>query len=142
MFMAAGLVYSALRHDRIADLAGVARAYPMTIFAFAIGGVCLIGLPPSGGFLAKWLLLEATIETGQWWWAVVLLVGGLFTAAYTFIVVFRTLAPANQPLTIHADVPRYQQWAALTLALLSLVLGLVALGPIDVVGLGRSGAPQ
>jgi formate hydrogenlyase subunit 3/multisubunit Na+/H+ antiporter MnhD subunit len=142
MFMAAGLVYSALGHDRIADLAGVARAYPMTIFAFAIGGVCLIGLPPSGGFLAKWLLLEATIETGQWWWAVVLLVGGLFTAAYTFIVVSRTLAPANLPLAIHADVPRYQEWAALTLALLSLALGLVALGPIDVVGLGRAGGPQ
>jgi formate hydrogenlyase subunit 3/multisubunit Na+/H+ antiporter MnhD subunit len=142
MFMAAGLVYSALGHDRIAEIAGVARAYPMTIVAFAIGGVCVIGLPTSGGFLAKWLLLEATIETGQWWWAVVLLVGGLFTAAYTFIVVSRTLAPANLPLTIHADVPRYQEWAALTLALLSLAPGLVALGPIDVVGLGRAGGPQ
>lgn len=141
MFMTAGLVYGALGHDRIADLAGVARAFPVTIFAFAIGGVCLIGLPPSGGFLAKWLLLEATIATGQWWWAIVMLVGGLFTAAYVFIVVRRTLSPVSHPLKLAADVPRYQEIAALTLALFSLALGLVALGPADVLSLGRMGGP-
>ena len=58
----------------------------MTIFAFALGGVSLIGLPPSGGFLAKWILLEAAVATGQWWWAIVILAGGLFTSAYMFIV--------------------------------------------------------
>ena len=84
-----GLIYAALGHDRIAELGGIARALPMTIFAFALGGVSLIGLPPSGGFLAKWLLLEAAVATGQWWWAIVMLAGGLFTSGYVFIVLSR-----------------------------------------------------
>ena len=141
MFMSAGLVYTALGHDRIAELGGVARAFPMTIFAFAIGGVCLIGLPPSGGFLAKWLLLEAAVVTGQWWWAIVMLAGGLFTGGYMFIVLSHALAPSREPLKPVMVAPRYQELAALTLALFSLALGLVALGPVDVLELGRPGGP-
>ena len=77
MFMAAGLIYAALGHDRIAGLGGIARALPMTVLAFAVGGVSLVGVPPSGAYLAKELLLGAAAETGQWWWAVVLQAGGM-----------------------------------------------------------------
>ena len=132
MFMAAGLIYAALGHDRIAELGGAARALPMTVFAFAIGGVCLIGLPPSGGFVAKWLLLDTAIATGRWSWAMALLAGGLFTAGYIFIVVAGALGSPQEPLKLRVAVPKYQEAAALTLALLSLLLGLVVLGPIDV----------
>jgi multicomponent Na+:H+ antiporter subunit D len=137
MFMAAGLIYAALGHDRIAELGGIARALPMTIFAFALGGVSLIGLPPSGGFLAKWLLLEAAAATGQWWWAIVMLAGGLFTSAYVFIILSRAVAPPSAPLELRVAVPRYQEAAALALALTSLLLGLVALGPLDILQVGR-----
>ena len=132
MFMAAGLIYAALGHDRIAELGGVARALPVTVFAFAVGGVCLIGLPPSGGFLAKWLLLDAAIATGQWPWAMVILAGGLFTSGYVFIVLYRALVSPHEPLKLCVAVPKYQEAAALTSAVFSLLLGLVALGPVDV----------
>jgi formate hydrogenlyase subunit 3/multisubunit Na+/H+ antiporter MnhD subunit len=139
MFMAAGLVYAALGHDRIAELGGIARALPMTTFAFALGGVCLIGLPPSGGFLAKWLLLEAAVGTGQWWWAIAILAGGLFTSGYMFIVLSHALVPSREPLKLSVAVPRYQEAATLALASFSLLLGLLALGPIDVFQVGRAG---
>jgi formate hydrogenlyase subunit 3/multisubunit Na+/H+ antiporter MnhD subunit len=137
MFMAAGLIYASLGHDRIAELAGIARALPMTIFAFAFGGVSLIGLPPSGGFLAKWLLLHSAVTTGQWWWAMVMLAGGLFTSGYMFIVLSRALAPTHEPLELRMIVPRYQEAVALALALASLLLGFAALGPVDVFKIGR-----
>jgi multicomponent Na+:H+ antiporter subunit D len=132
MFMAAGLIYAALGHDRVAELGGAARALPMTIFAFAIGGVCLIGLPPSGGFLAKWLLLDAALASGQWPWVLVMLAGGLFTSAYMFIVLSRAYQSPSEPLKLRVAVPRYREAAVLTLAVFSLLLGLVALGPVDV----------
>ena len=53
MFMAAGLIYATLGHDRTAELRGAGRALPMTMAAFALAGASLVGLPPSGGFLAK-----------------------------------------------------------------------------------------
>ncbi len=139
MFLAAGLVYKVLGHDRIADLRGVASVLPMTVVAFALGGASLIGLPPSGGFYAKWLLMSGALATAQWWWAVVMLVGGLLTSAYVFVVVVRAMAPADAGWTPTSNVPRFQQWAVLGLALCSFLLGLAALLPVDIAEIGRSG---
>jgi multicomponent Na+:H+ antiporter subunit D len=135
MFLAVGSIYSALGHDRIADLAGVARALPMSVFAFALGGISLVGLPPAGGFLAKWWLLSAAVGSGQWWWALVLMVGGLLTAAYLYAVVSRTLRAPEVPLVLQASVARYREYTTLALALTSVLLGLVGL--FDLRGLQR-----
>jgi multicomponent Na+:H+ antiporter subunit D len=142
MFMSAGLMYAALGHDRIDGLAGIGRLLPMTVFAFALGGVSLIGLPPSGGFLAKWLLLDAAVVSGQWWWAATMLAGGLLTSGYMFLVLSRAMTPALEPVKLHATIPQYQQAAALALALCSLLLGLVAFSSFDAVQIGRPAAAQ
>jgi multicomponent Na+:H+ antiporter subunit D len=124
MFMAAGLIYGALGHDRITELGGIGRALPMSVCAFALGGVALIGVPPSGAYLSKQLLLQAAAETEQWWWVVVLQTGGIFTSAYLFIVLAHALAPADKPVTLRVQVPRIREATALALALCSLLLGL------------------
>jgi NADH:ubiquinone oxidoreductase subunit 5 (subunit L)/multisubunit Na+/H+ antiporter MnhA subunit len=136
MFMAAGLVYVALGHDRVKDLGGIARVLPMSVAAFALGGIALIGLPPAVGFLAKWLLLGAALASGQWWWALVLVLGGLLTACYVFPFLARALASDAEPKIVRA-VPRLQEAAALALAIVSTLLGLVALAPVDLVQVGR-----
>ncbi len=82
LFMSAGVIYAALGHDRIAALSGAARVSPLAVLAFALGGLALLGVPSSGAYLAKDLLLQASDETGRWWWAVVIQGGGIFTAAY------------------------------------------------------------
>ncbi len=137
LFLAAGLIYLTLGHDRIADLRGVAQALPMTLTAFALAGASLIGLPPSGGFLAKWLLLSAALDSAQWWWAVVMLLGGLFTSVYVFIIVVRSLAPAEAGWTPKTRVPQYQQMTVLALALSAFLLGWAVLLPEDIVQFGR-----
>jgi formate hydrogenlyase subunit 3/multisubunit Na+/H+ antiporter MnhD subunit len=129
MFMAAGLIYHALGHDRIAGLAGVGRALPVSVLTFALAGLALMGLPPSGAFAAKKLLLDAAGASGQWWWEVVLDVGGLLTASYVVLVLAHALLPAAEPVKPRASVSRIAEAAALALALCSLALGLAALGP-------------
>jgi multicomponent Na+:H+ antiporter subunit D len=128
MFMAAGLIYAARGHDRIARLGGVARALPMTVLAFAVGGVSLLGVPPSGAYLAKELLLGAASETRQWWWAVVLQAGGWFTAGYLVLVLVHAFGPDTEAATARVPVARGRQAVALALALCSLALGLLPWG--------------
>ncbi|MBK9116866.1 MAG: NADH-quinone oxidoreductase subunit J [Betaproteobacteria bacterium] len=144
MFMAAGLVYAALGHDRVADLTGVARTLPITVAAFALSGIALIGLPPAGGFVAKWLLLSAALATAQWWWAVVIVVGGLLTACYVFGVLGRTLATVDPPPPRGA-VTRGREAVVLGLAIVATVLGFAAFAPVDLVQVGRppvAGVPR
>jgi formate hydrogenlyase subunit 3/multisubunit Na+/H+ antiporter MnhD subunit len=148
MFMAAGLIYAALGHDRIADLAGVARAMPLAIAAFAVSGLALMGVVPSGAYLAKKLLLEASYTSDQWWWTLVLQGGAAFTAGYVVLVLamaFRRPASAVAPEI--SPVSRLAQWAALGLSACSLAIALAARGwvpagliksPFDPVELGTT----
>jgi multicomponent Na+:H+ antiporter subunit D len=130
MFMAAGLIYAALGHDRIAELGGVARALPVTVLAFAISGLALMGVVPSGAYLAKKLLLESADSSGQWWWTTVLQGGAAFTAGYVVLVLANALRRPAVPVMLAKRVSRLSEYAALSLALCSLLLAFAALGPV------------
>src|SRR5262249_48339345 len=65
----------------------------------------------------------------QWWWALVIQAGGFFTGGYLVLVLAHALAPADEPVALHAPVPRVGEAAALTLAGCSLLVGLGDLGP-------------
>jgi formate hydrogenlyase subunit 3/multisubunit Na+/H+ antiporter MnhD subunit len=144
MFLVAGLVIEAAGHDRIAELKGLGRALPIGVLAFALAGLSLMGLPPSGGFVAKWLLLTTALASGQWWWAVPMLAGGLLAAGY----VFRLLNPAlTRPEEGPAApswraVPRRRQAVPLALALLSVLLGLAPMPVYRLLGIGRPQAAE
>jgi multicomponent Na+:H+ antiporter subunit D len=57
--------------------------------------------------------------------------GGIFTSSYVLLVIVHALAPAARPLTLRGPVPRYQEAAALALALCSALLGLLP-WPLDI----------
>jgi len=137
MFMAAGLIAEALGHDRIAGLSGIGRALPITVFAFALGGLSLMGLPPSGGFVAKAMLLTAAVAEGQWWWAVVVLAGGLLAGGYVFLVLARALADASEPVPPLAAMSTGRQAVPVALALCAVLLGFVPLRPSELLQIGR-----
>ncbi len=118
---------------------GVGRALPMSLIAFGLAGLSLIGLPPSGGFVAKWLLLSAAVDTGQWWWATVLVLGGLLTGGYVLLVLVRAMGSAAAPLEPPSRWHARREAVALAMSLCAVLLGLVALGPVELPTFGRSG---
>jgi multicomponent Na+:H+ antiporter subunit D len=139
MFMAAGLIAEALGHDRVAGLAGIGRALPITVFGFGLGGLSLMGLPPSGGFVAKAMLLTAAVAEGQWWWAVIVLTGGLLAGGYVFLVLARALADPIEPLRLLTTVSPSRQAVVVAVALCAVVLGFVPLRPSELLQIGRPG---
>jgi len=137
MFMAAGLIAEALGHDRVAGLSGIGRALPITVFAFGLGGLSLMGLPPSGGFVAKAMLLTAAVAEGQWWWAAVVLTGGLLAGGYVFLVLARSLTDPSEPVTLLSTVSPIRQAIVVALALCAVLLGFVPLRPLELLQIGR-----
>jgi multicomponent Na+:H+ antiporter subunit D len=135
MFLGAGLVAESLGHDRIADLRGIGRAMPMTLFAFGLGGLSLMGLPPSGGFTAKWLLLQATVDSGQWLWAAIVVGGGLLAGGYVYRVVAPALAVSD--IVVKAHPSRQREAIVLTLAIAALLLGFAPPRFLDLLQVGR-----
>jgi len=122
MFLTAGNILHAAGHDRIKDLDGITHLLPVSVFAFGLAGMSLIGLPPSSGFAGKWLLLNAALAQGQWWWVAVILLGSLLAAAYVARVLAHAFTQVNEP-QIPNSIPPVMEWTALALALLAVVLG-------------------
>ncbi|MFA5718035.1 MAG: proton-conducting transporter membrane subunit [Desulfobulbaceae bacterium] len=137
MFMSAGTIMLHAGHDRIRDLAGIRAYLPVTAFAYAAAGVNLIGLPPSGGFIAKWMLLITALASHQWLWAVVLLAGSFLAAAYVFRVVAQLFViPPDKPVIVRRRAGLLE-WPALIMALISLLLGLIAPYPLRLLEAGE-----
>jgi NADH:ubiquinone oxidoreductase subunit 5 (subunit L)/multisubunit Na+/H+ antiporter MnhA subunit len=103
---------------------------PLTLLTFAIAGVALMGLPPSGAYVAKKLFFDAAAATGQGWLAIVLDAGAFLTASYTVLVLAHAIRPAASPIKLKTPVSRVGEIAALLLAIASLLLGFVATGMI------------
>lgn len=126
MFLAAGEMQGALGSKRVRGLKGATQTMPVAMFAFAVAGGSLIGLPPSGGFLAKWVLLRPLLlEPAHWPWALGVLLGTLMSAAYVFRVV--TLAfDRAKPTRPSYDPDPFAQWLALLPAILVWGMALVS----------------
>jgi multicomponent Na+:H+ antiporter subunit D len=144
MFLAAGAMVRALGGDGLDSIAGVGARMPLAFAAFGLGGLNLAGLPPSGGFLGKWLLLSAAIEGGQWLWAGVLAAGSLLAAGYVFIVLRAAFLRVDAPPQTR-PIRRRLEIVAFLLALVPLGLGIWALEPTALIlssPLLRPGAPS
>lgn len=137
MFLAVGGIARGVGHDRIGGVRGIATHMPVSTYAFGLAGMSLIGLPPSGGFVAKWELLIASFGSGQWWWGVAILAGGLLTASYVFLVLGQELSQAEEDVAHKfSPVPAAMEWTALALALLAFLLGVRPLEALELLGIG------
>jgi formate hydrogenlyase subunit 3/multisubunit Na+/H+ antiporter MnhD subunit len=122
-FMAAGSMVMTVGHDRISGLPGLGGTMPFTLFAFGIAGVSLSGLPPTGGFAAKWLLVSSAIAAGDWFIVIVLVVGGLLAAAYVARVLRAALRTADRETEVVPTRRLALDWPPMVLAVLVLLLG-------------------
>jgi multicomponent Na+:H+ antiporter subunit D len=68
-------------------MAGLGRRMPWTMAAFVVGGLSLIGVPLTVGFVSKWYLVAAALEAGLWPVAVLILLSSLLAVVYVWRVV-------------------------------------------------------
>ena len=87
LFLALGCVLLRVGSARVSALAGLGKRMPLTMAAFVVGGLSLIGVPPTTGFISKWVLIEAALEAGQWYIAVPIVFGSLLAVAYVWKLV-------------------------------------------------------
>lgn len=125
MFLAAANLMKRLGSDLLDRLPGADQVMPVSVFALGLAGVNLMGLPPSGGFLAKWLLLTAAWQQQAWHIVAVILIGSLLAAGYIFRVMgLIYVRPVAEPATGAGPDPGLAcGLTALLLALLAIATG-------------------
>ena len=89
LFFCAGAIYVASGKTEISDMKGIGRVMPVTLFAFFIGSLSVIGLPPLGGSWSKYYLALGAYDAGELVFIGVLMVSSLLNVAYLLPVVGR-----------------------------------------------------
>jgi multicomponent Na+:H+ antiporter subunit D len=87
MFLALGCIFYRIASVNINDMAGMGRRMPWTMGAFVVGGLGLIGVPLTVGFISKWYLVLGALERGWWFAAALVLLSSLLAVVYIWRVV-------------------------------------------------------
>ncbi|MDE2879180.1 monovalent cation/H+ antiporter subunit D family protein [Candidatus Palauibacter soopunensis] len=125
LFFCAGAIYVAAHKTEISDMRGLGRAMPITMAAFLIGALSVIGVPPLGGSWSKWYLALGALDAGQILFVAVLMVSSLLNIAYLVPIPIRAFfsKPADG-----SDPPRFKEAPAFCVAALSFTaLGCIVL---------------
>ena len=89
LFFCAGAILVASHKTEISDMDGIGRQMPITMTAFLIGALSVIGLPPMGGSWSKWYLMLGAVEADQLVFVAALMISSLLNVAYLLPVVGR-----------------------------------------------------
>lgn len=89
LFFCAGSIFVGTGKKNISEMVGIGRRMPVTMAAFFIASLSIIGMPPCGGFLSKWYLVLGSLEAHQMPILFVLLLSSLLNAAYFMPIVYR-----------------------------------------------------
>jgi formate hydrogenlyase subunit 3/multisubunit Na+/H+ antiporter MnhD subunit len=139
LFLSAGCLIRAMGSDDLKAMRNIAGRLPVATFSLGLAGVSLMGLPPSAGFVGKWMLLRGSLAAGQWWWAGVITVGGLLTAAYVFKILSYTFVPGDSETADLQPVPLVMTLSALGLGVLCVLFGGRVEEVLILLGQGTSG---
>jgi multicomponent Na+:H+ antiporter subunit D len=103
LFMAIGAVFYQIGSVKLDDLAGIGKRMPITMGAFLIAGLSIIGVPGTVGFVSKWYLVLGAFEQGWWWLAFLIVASSLISVVYigriVEVVWFRPVSVAAKRAT-------------------------------------------
>jgi len=132
LFFCAGAVLYKTGQEYIHDLRGMGKRMPVTFACFALSSAALVGVPPLPGFLSKWNLAEAALDSKNilgYVGIAVLLISAVLTAIYLFLVVFKACFPAKTgttPESKKCEANGYMTIPLVVLCVMIVLLGIFA----------------
>lgn len=135
LFLCAGLLIKRAGIHRVSEMRGVARRMPVTMAAFSLATLGMIGTPPLSGFVSKWYLGLGILDVQQPLYLAVLLGGALLAAVYLLPIVYAAYLkepPAlasGEPAAESCEAPLSMLVPTVIASALTIVLGLAATVP-------------
>jgi multicomponent Na+:H+ antiporter subunit D len=129
LFMAVGCVSYKFDSTKVENLSGLKKSMPYTTLAFTLLSLALIGVPLTSGFVSKWYMMKAIIESHAWISLIVFATGSFFALIYMWKMVEKIYFGNNAAL--HAEmapgsvdkVPLPMLFCLLLMAALTVVTG-------------------
>jgi multicomponent Na+:H+ antiporter subunit D len=120
LFFAAGAIYTAAKKTEVWQLKGIGYRMPITMTAFTIGAISMIGVPPTAGFVSKWYILAGAFQADNYVAVMTIIASTALNAAYFLPIIYMAWfeRESEPPAKPHGEAP----WpAVLALSLTALL---------------------
>lgn len=125
LFFCAGAIITVTGKERISEMAGVGRQMPLTMLAFTVCSVGMIGIPPTNGLVSKLFLMGGSLDVDLPVVIVILITSALLNAAYFVPIIITALfKPGNFKPAKGLEAPISMLGPIVILALVCLVVGI------------------
>ncbi|MDD2689553.1 MAG: proton-conducting transporter membrane subunit [Candidatus Omnitrophica bacterium] len=129
LFLCAGIIEQNTGTKDITKLGGLIKTMPLTALAFLFCSFSVMGIPPFGGFFAKYLVFSGAISSGRMYVTALFLIGAFMTILYLFRVFSLVFLGENK---IEAKEGSWGMVSSVALlAVLSLLSGVLVRYPIN-----------
>ena len=132
LFLCAGIVEHSTHTKDIRQMGGLIKNMPVTAVSFIICAFSVMGIPPLGGFFAKYMVIGGAVDAGEPWIALTFAVGAVMTVLYlvrVFVKVF-----LGEPTHLNAKEGSWEMiFSVATLGILSILAGIFINVPAQVV---------
>tara|TARA_A100001015_G_scaffold278084_1_gene337932 strand:+ start:1423 stop:2880 length:1458 start_codon:yes stop_codon:yes gene_type:complete len=122
LFFAAGAIYTASKKTKVSELNGIGKRMPITMIAFTIGALSLIGIPPAIGFLSKWYILSGAFDAQETFVVAVIIISTLLNAAYFLPIIYAAFFRTDDNSKNHGEAPTAIIIAMASTGILSIAL--------------------
>ncbi|MBT9172277.1 MAG: Na(+)/H(+) antiporter subunit D [Syntrophomonadaceae bacterium] len=105
LFLSAGAIYRQTELRQVNRLQGIAFSMPVTMAAFSIAALSMVGIPLTSGFISKWYLSQGSIAAGQPIFIGLIVLSGILNASYFLPIIWQAffVVDRQQPKTITLD---------------------------------------
>ncbi|MCC5996642.1 MAG: monovalent cation/H+ antiporter subunit D family protein [Oceanicaulis sp.] len=111
LFFGAGILAERAGISQVDQMDGIGRRMPITMTAFTIAALGMIGAPPVAGFVSKWYLAIGAYQSGASWVIAVLAASSLLNAAYFLPLIYRAwLKPSGGGLPSPEALAATRTW--------------------------------
>ncbi|MGC9070611.1 MAG: NADH-quinone oxidoreductase subunit L [Elusimicrobiales bacterium] len=124
LFLCAGIIEQKTHTKDITKMGGLVKTMPLTALAFALSSFSIMGLPPFGGFFAKFLVIKAAIETNDIIIIFLFFIGAILTVLYLSRLFYKVFL-GNEKLNNPEEGSSTMIASVLFLAFLGLLLGIM-----------------
>lgn len=140
LFLVAGAVVYRTGIEDISGLRGMGKKMPFSMAAFTIGGLSMIGVPLTVGFVSKWYIAVGALNTGMWYFVPVILLSSMLTTVYFWRIIESIYFPGKPEIKIQniensevtGEAPMGMLVPTLILAGLCIFFGIAAFLPVSI----------
>lgn len=137
LFFCAGALLVAAHKTRVSELDGIGRRMPLTMAAFLVGALSIVGVPPMGGTWSKWFLVQGTLDAEAWTLTAVLLLSSVLNLFYLVVIPVRAFFAPPADVSYGQGVQEAPLTCLLAIGVTTLGCVLLFLAPDPLVGMAR-----